>query len=71
MGGDGLNNAQVRGDFNYVVALPTGCIDSCCLMGRWQVISWLLSEISRPTSSYEPSWKLLHKMYLITGLGAK
>jgi hypothetical protein len=26
MGGEGLNNVQVRGDFNYVVALPTGCV---------------------------------------------
>lgn len=32
-----------------------------------QDIWWFLSEISQPTSSYEPSWKLLHKTDFIAG----
>jgi hypothetical protein len=68
MGGDGLNNVQVRGDFNYVVRVAYWLHRQLRPYTEMQDIWWFLSEISQPTSSYEPSCKLLHKIHLIAGV---
>jgi hypothetical protein len=67
MGSDDFNNVQVRGDFHYVVRVAYWLQRQLLPYTEMQDIWWFLSKISQPTSNYEPSCKLMNKIYLIAG----